>query len=99
MPLKDITHIESDGHDLIVHRTQGREPLRTRMTMAEAEELFADARFLRVNRSFLINMDEVDDVVGDAFILTDGAHITMRRQGRAALREAYESHLYRRMRE
>lgn len=90
--LREITYIESELHSLIVHRTKGRAPLRTRMTMTEAAAMFSDPRFLRVSRSHLVNMDAIADTRGDAFILTDGTVIPVRRQGRAELRAAVEAY-------
>ena len=98
VPLREVTYVESELHAIIVHRSRGQAPLRTRMTMAEAAELFCDQRFLRVGRSYLVNIDAIADTRGDAFILTDGTAIPIRRQGRAALREAVETYRLRNMR-
>ena len=96
--LRDITYIESELHAILVHRSKGRAPLRTRMTMTEAAELFSDPRFLRVSRSHLVNMDAIADTRGEAFILTDGTSIPVRRQGRAELRAAVEAYRLRNVR-
>ena len=66
--------------------------------MTEAAELFSDPRFLRVSRSHLVNMDAIADTRGEAFILTDGTSIPVRRQGRAELRAAVEAYRLRNVR-
>ena len=68
------------------------------VTMTEAAELFSDPRFLRVSRSHLVNMDAIADTRGEAFILTDGTSIPVRRQGRAELRAAVEAYRLRNVR-
>ena len=99
VPLRDITYIESELHAILVHRTKGRAPLRTRMSMTEAAQIFSDPRFLRVSRSHLVNMDAIADTRGESFILTDGTVIPVRRQGRAELRAAVEAYRLRHVRE
>ncbi|WP_294146508.1 LytTR family DNA-binding domain-containing protein [uncultured Selenomonas sp.] len=99
VPLRDITYVESELHDLIVHRANGKAPLRTRMTMTEAEAIFTDRCFLRIGRSFLVNMDAIREARGDVFVLTNGTELPLRRQGRAELRRIYETYRYQKMRE
>lgn len=99
IPIRDITYIESELHDLIVHRAKGQAPLRTRMTMAEAAAVFTDPCFLRLSRSFLVNMDAIAQARADVFVLTDGTELPLRRQGRAELRRTYETYRMQKMRE
>ena len=75
-------------------RVRGREyPLRS--TLAAVEQRLDPARFLRVHRSYMVNLDHVASIepldTGDARIhLRDGSTVPCSRRYRAALRERTE---------
>ena len=74
-------------------RVRGRDyPLRT--TMAAIEERLDPARFVRVHRSYLVNLDYLAEIepldTGDARLkLRDGAQVPCSRRYRAQLRERF----------
>ncbi|MBN8710144.1 MAG: hypothetical protein BGO12_08015 [Verrucomicrobia bacterium 61-8] len=58
----DITHIEAEQNYCRVHLTN-HEPMLVRRTMAEWKRLLPGKYFLRVNRSTVINLYAVQDIV------------------------------------
>lgn len=56
-----IQYVESLNDRTIVHRTDG-EPVTSLMTLREIEEMLPADRFMRVHRSFIVNMDAVREV-------------------------------------
>ncbi|MBR3235530.1 MAG: response regulator transcription factor [Atopobiaceae bacterium] len=85
VPLSKLCAIESRGHSVEVHLTDGQ-TLRSIMTFAEIEKLLADdARFLRCNRGVIVNMDQVLRLDRDMFKMRDGTIFPLRVRNRAAL--------------
>lgn len=86
----EIEWLQASGNYVNLH-VRGRDyPLRT--TMAAIEERLDPARFVRVHRSYFINLDYLAQIEplesGDAQLtLRDGATIPCSRRHRAALRE------------
>jgi DNA-binding LytR/AlgR family response regulator len=74
---------------------RGRDyPLRT--TMAAIEERLDPSRFVRVHRSYFVNLDYLAEIepldTGDARLkLRDGAMVPCSRRYRAQLRERFEA--------
>jgi DNA-binding LytR/AlgR family response regulator len=58
----DITHIEAEQNYCRVHLVN-HEPMLVRRTMAEWKRLLPGKYFLRVNRSTLVNLYAVQDIV------------------------------------
>lgn len=56
-----IRYVESLNDRTIVHRTDG-DPVPSLMTLREVEEMLPPDRFMRVHRSFIVNMDAVREV-------------------------------------
>ncbi len=90
----EIEWLQASGNYVNLH-VRGRDyPLRT--TMAAIEERLDPARFVRVHRSYFINLDFLAQIepleTGDARLtLRDGAMIPCSRRYRAALREHFGS--------
>lgn len=89
---REIEWLQAAGNYVNLH-VRGRDyPLRT--TMAAIEERLDPARFVRVHRSFFVNLDYVGEIqpqdTGDArLILRDGAQVPCSRRYRAHLRERF----------
>jgi hypothetical protein len=87
---REIEWLQAAGNYVNLH-VRGRDyPLRA--TMAGIEERLDPARFVRVHRSYLVNLDYLAEIepldTGDARLhLRDGAKIPCSRRYRAALRE------------
>lgn len=86
VPLGEVDWFEADGNYVVV-RT-GRGQWRTRGTMASLEGRLDPARFVRVHRRVLVNMDRVRELTplpgGDGLLaLSDGATLRMSRTYRS----------------
>lgn len=88
----EIEWLQASGNYVNL-RVRGRDyPLRA--TMAGIEEKLDPARFLRVHRSYFVNLDYLAEIepleTGDARLqMRDGARISCSRRYRAALRECF----------
>lgn len=60
--LQDITHVEAYKDYVKVHLTNKPNPLLSLMSMKNMEELLPSSTFMRVHRSFIINLDHIDSV-------------------------------------
>lgn len=60
--LKDITHIEAYKDYVKVHLKDKPNPLLSLTSMKSMEELLPSDNFMRVHRSFIINLDHIDSV-------------------------------------
>lgn len=98
IPLHAICFIESRDH-VASFWLQGREkPIEARISLSQIFVELDDARFLRASRSYIINMDRVESMTTDAFILQGGMDIPISRQERSALRSAYSKYIIERTR-
>lgn len=70
------------------------EKLTAYLTLEELSRLLDDPRFLRCQRSFLVNLDHVAELRGNDFLLTDGARVPVSREGRAAMKARFEQYLF-----
>lgn len=86
----EIVRIEADDNHVLIHRVSGLLRLRGTLT-ALAERLGAD-RFVRVNRSNLVAVDQIKelrggDSGGNALVLRDGTCLACGREVRGQLRQ------------
>jgi hypothetical protein len=86
----DIEWLEAQGNYINLHVGERVYPLRS--TMAAVEALLDPAKFVRVHRSHIINLDQLAEIepldTGDARLkLRDGSVVPCSRTFRAALRE------------
>ena len=57
--LPDITHIEGLKDYIKIHLSSATRPVLTRMSMKAMEEKLPATRFLRVHKSFIVNLDKI----------------------------------------
>ena len=62
--MDDILYLEGMKDYVRIHRTGGRSPLLTHLTMKAAEEMLPSGRFMRVHRSYIVALDKIDAVTG-----------------------------------
>ena len=75
LPLDDILYIESQLHAVIVHTLSGSENANKRTFYAgigSLEEKLAPHGFLRIHKSYLVNMKHIQTYQCKAVMLTDG---------------------------
>lgn len=64
------------------------------LSLEELSRLLDDPRFLRCQRSFLVNLDHVAELRGNDFLLADGARVPVSREGRGAMKARFEQYLF-----
>ena len=60
--LADIRYVEGMKDYVMFHLASRRQPLVTHLTMKAVEELLPPARFLRIHRSHVVNLERIDSV-------------------------------------
>lgn len=71
-----------------------RQELVTWLSLEELSLLLSDPRFLRCQRSFLVNLDHVAALRGNDFVLSDGALVPVSRESRSAMKAKFEQYLF-----
>jgi len=73
--LADIQYVEGMKDYVMFHLASARQPLVTHLTMKAAEDMFPAERFMRIHRSFIVNLSQIASVtpqadvkVGDALL-------------------------------
>lgn len=57
---REVTRLESDGNNVVVHTTRGNHALRA--TLESIEARLDPAQFARVHRSHVVNIDEIAEI-------------------------------------
>lgn len=92
MLLNDLRWAESRSNACTLHLE--REELITWLSLEELEAMLQDKRFLRCQRSYLVNLDYVSGMKGSDFVLADGALVPMSRENRAAMKDRLQKYLF-----
>ena len=69
IPVKDIDYIEGLKDYVKIVTSDGQKPILTLMSMKSLEEMLPEAEFMRVHRSFIVNMDKVRIVERNCIIM------------------------------
>ena len=73
IPVQSLAWIESQGREQYLHLVGGcREQLITRLTMAQLEDLLVPHGFLRIHKSYLVNMAYLQSFQSTSAVLTIG---------------------------
>lgn len=88
LPLEKIDYVQAQD-DYVCFRCEGKDYLKDQ-TLAQVEATLDPARFVRIHRSFLLNLDRLSRVETDErenrfAILTDGRRLPVSRTGHARL--------------
>ena len=87
-----ILYIESQNRCCIVH-TLGDE-IRSYIRLDQLQEQLKDPRFLRCHRSYIVNLDCIQGICGNDFLLINGTPIPLRREKRAEFKSAFENYYF-----
>jgi DNA-binding LytR/AlgR family response regulator len=82
----DLIYAEVYSKETVLHMKRGR--ITTRLPLDEVEAKLGGVPFLRCHRSYLINMNYVDDMRGNDFLMRNGDVVPMRINGRKQVRMA-----------
>lgn len=90
-----IRYIEVYGHKTILHTI--RENLTVRQSLSSLEQALGGDPFLRCYRYYIINMDYVDRVNEECFLMKGGKEIPISRDGRTGIKSRYLQYVFKRM--
>jgi two-component system LytT family response regulator len=82
LPVERVTHFEADGDYVVAHTEQGRHLLHLSLSRLEAR--LDPAKFLRVHRTYLVNVEQVRAFKADSrgnleAVLLDGTRVPVSR--------------------
>lgn len=89
--MQDIQYIEVFRKVSVLHTK--RSEFETYASLNSIYEQLDDS-FLRVQRSFIINMDAIEALTGEYIMLDGGAQIPVSRKNRAAIKQQYQDFLF-----
>lgn len=78
LPYSNIVYLETSFHNVLIHDNDGVVH-KKRVAMKEIEEELDDPSFLRINSSFLVNMDYCKSIDHDTMNLFDGTSLKISR--------------------
>lgn len=83
--LEDIEYIESLSEYIRIHRS-GNNPVMSLMRLKNIEEMLPSDRFMRVHRSFIVNLEKIETVERNRIVFHGKVYIPVSEQYREALR-------------
>jgi two-component system, LytTR family, response regulator LytT len=78
LPYTSIVYLETAFHNVLIHDNDGVVH-KKHISMKEVEEELKDACFLRINSSYLVNLDYAKQIDHDTLILFDGTQLKISR--------------------
>jgi DNA-binding LytR/AlgR family response regulator len=91
IPLNDIIFVESSNRKSLIYTTA--DTYATTMTIDALEKLLPSPRFLRSHRSYIVNLDHVDDLEED-FIMDNGDIAYVAVKNHRKIKHAYDDYLF-----
>ncbi len=82
----DLIYVEICNKEAVLYMKRGR--LTTRFPLDQMENKLGGSPFLRCHRSFIINMNHVDDILDHDFLMCNGDVVPMRKNGRKEIKMA-----------
>jgi DNA-binding LytR/AlgR family response regulator len=89
----DIRYVEGMKDYVLLYLCSEKRPLVTHITMKAVEELLPASRFMRVHRSYIVALDQIESIGGSYDISIGGALIHVS----DAYKPAFEQYLSQRM--
>lgn len=93
IPLRELLYLESMGHTLLYHvREHGYEPDRVYRcygAIGKAEEELVPRGFLRIQKSYLVNMAHIKKLSSAEALLTSGVSLPVSAKNYAACKRSY----------
>lgn len=87
VPQNIISHIETIRNGIKIHICD--KSINCRFPISKAEKQLDSRYFLRVHRSYIINMNHVDEIQDDFFIMGNGDRVLIRKKDVATIKHAY----------
>lgn len=92
LKLEEILYIEADNNYSIFTLKNGVQ--KYRIFFSQVWELLSDGRFLISTRGVAVNMDYIQRPLPDAFEMSDGRKLPIRRNGRKEILETYHQYQF-----
>lgn len=92
LPLTSISYIEVLGHQCHIHTS--RRTLVVRRGLDDLESAIDSRDFLRCHRSFLVNLNFVQDITGSDFRLSDGTLVPISSGNLSKIRNLFSDWTY-----
>ncbi len=92
--LNSIYYIEFIDRVTNVFVKRSHAPIRTYESLSDLGKRLHDPRFLRTYRSFIINMDYVEAVLDESFVMIDDKEVPIRQRDRNSIKKEYYSYLF-----
>lgn len=86
--LEDILYLEAQAHTVVVH-TRGQEEFRVYASLSSLEQQLASRGFLRIQKSYLVNMRRIRRLRFDYVTLDDGTQLPVSKTGYAEQKRKY----------
>ncbi len=93
----DISYVEVFGNTLVVHTP--KKDINARMPLKTFYEQLDHSVFIRPRRSYIVNMNYIDEIKTDSLLLSNGATIYISREQMSNTRIKYEKFLFEKIRE
>lgn len=94
--LVELMYAEMFNKVLTMHTTYGT--IETRTSMENFEILLGGEPFLRCHRSFIVNMDFIEEAADEVFVLSDGTNVPISRPARSLSLKTYHEFVFSSMR-
>lgn len=91
--ISDIVYVEVFNKLSVIHTN--KEEISTYNSLETLFEQLNDERFIKAQRSYLVNMDYIDSFLFDRVRLKSGTEIMLSRATRSDLKAKYQSYLFR----
>ncbi|MGB0978227.1 MAG: LytTR family transcriptional regulator DNA-binding domain-containing protein [Croceimicrobium sp.] len=87
---KDLVYLESDGHYVNLFLTSQKNPEIERTSMKAMEERLKGQDFVRIHRSYLVNIDFLKAVYASKVLLHNGTELPLSRTYKEELKQRFE---------
>lgn len=88
VPLVKIIYIETYGRETLFHTSDGDIKTTAHLLLNDLEKKLGNS-FLRCHRSYIINMNHVDTIETEEFLMRNGCRVPMRQRRRQEIRDAF----------
>ncbi|MDR1664373.1 MAG: LytTR family DNA-binding domain-containing protein [Clostridiales bacterium] len=95
VPVAGIQYAEVYNHETLLHLSGGT--LAAGVSLSALEDMLGGDPFLRCYRSYIVNMDYVERIEGDAFVMKNGDRVLIARDGRKGVQSRYLAYVFSRM--
>lgn len=95
--VEGIRYIEVYGHKTIINTLRGE--ISVTQSLAALEQVLPRDSFLKCYRCFLINMNHVQRIEGDSFLMKDNREIPISRDNRVQIKSRYLDYMFSKMEE